>query len=65
MVVTGALTSLVLEGVDVFATLGNFGDIIPHDTDSVVDLTLDRGRLGASARLRSSARGARRGAAAG
>ena len=48
--------------MEVFATLCDFGDIIPHDTDSVVDLTLDRGRLGVAARLGSRAR---RGAATG
>jgi hypothetical protein len=62
MVKQRALTCLVLEGVDVFATLSNLGNVIPHDTDSVIDLTLYRGRLGVAARLGSSAR---RGTAAG
>ena len=56
------LTRLVLEGVEVLATLSDLGDIIPHDTDCIVNLTLDRGRLGVAACLGSSAR---RGASAG
>jgi len=58
----GQVIRLVLKRVEVFSTLSNFGDIISHDTDSVVDLTLDCCRLGVAACLGSSAR---RGATAG
>src|SRR5260370_31825117 len=48
--------------MEVLSTLSNFGNIIPHDANSVVNLTLDRRCLGVAARLGSSAR---RGTAAG
>ena len=51
-------TSLVLQGVEVLATLVHLVDVIPHHTHSLIDLRLDlRGARVAARGPRRSAEG--------
>lgn len=57
----GIRTCLVLQRIEPLLSLCNLGDVVPHNVHSVVDLSLDGGRL----RIPSTAGRVGRGAAAG
>lgn len=51
----GEVVGLILKGIETFATLRNFVDVLTHDAHGIIDLCLKRGRsLVASTGLRAS-----------